>query len=402
MIFTTKVIEIQPDGKYHCPDSTCCVSETPTNFHRLVKHCVKHSIKLSKAKVKKESTIREENRIAKRKAKKRKIIEEMDENITIERWQQNIMLNLSEADGNLKLMLMNCGVIVVREFIDSKDVDILNGCVRIAQFLSERDESEIEERIISGGTLMIDIPVNHFAKENVNFSSGANVLDLVSQMIKKMLGDEYSIVGDLSFLTTPNGVQKQFIHSDNILKNRYNGLIVLSDFATPTLFLPKQQPDVTINASPLLDLNGKIVDPNIRTKIKEKYSYMWGPVEEIESKMRPLSSKPLKRGDLVLFEADMVHRGDESMVNKTLLFFHARDSTATVQEDLQFHAGLLGSMIYGNIPGKRHDKNEYFGIIKRHDEALKDATVSLPSLLNEDVSKEYMKWLGKQPASYGI
>jgi hypothetical protein len=107
MIFTTKVIEIQPDGKYHCPDSTCCVSETPTNFHRLVKHCVKHSIKLSKAKVKKESTIREENRIAKRKAKKRKIIEEMDENITIERWQQNIMLNLSEADGNLKLMLMN-------------------------------------------------------------------------------------------------------------------------------------------------------------------------------------------------------------------------------------------------------------------------------------------------------
>jgi hypothetical protein len=66
---------------------------------------------------------------------------------------------------------------------------------------------------------------------------------------------------------------------------------------------------------------------------------------------------------LVIFEADMVHRGDESSDNKTLLFFHARDSTTSVQEDLQFHAGLLGSMIYGNIPGTLQDKNDYFGMI---------------------------------------
>jgi hypothetical protein len=120
------------------------------------------------------------------------------------------MLGLSNVSQLIQLR------VILPQFIDSKDVDILNGCTRISQFLAERDESELEERTISGGTLMIDIPVNHFAKGNVNFSSGANVLDLVSQKIKKMLGDEYSIVGDLSILTTPNGAQKQFIHSDNI------------------------------------------------------------------------------------------------------------------------------------------------------------------------------------------
>jgi hypothetical protein len=278
------------DGKYHCPYSTCCYSETPSNFNRLVKHCAKHSIKLSKSIVKKESTIREQNRIAERKAKKRKIIEEMDDNITIEKWQQIIMLNLSEADGNLKSMLKNCGVIVIREFIESKDVDILNGCVRIAQLLTERDDTALEERSISGGTKMIDIPINQLLKHDVNFSSSVNVMDVITQKVQKILGPEYQLVGEISILTTPNGAQKQFIHSDNILKNRYNGLIVLSDIATPTLFLPKQQPDVAIYSSPHLDVNGKIVEQEIRTKLKEKYSYMWGQVGEIESRMRSVSS----------------------------------------------------------------------------------------------------------------
>lgn len=76
---------------------------------------------------------------------------------------------------------------MVKNFIDSNKVDILNGCVRIAQLLSQKDENDLEERTISGGTLMIDIPVNNFTKGNVNFSSGANVLDLISQQIKNML-----------------------------------------------------------------------------------------------------------------------------------------------------------------------------------------------------------------------
>jgi hypothetical protein len=163
---------------------------------------------------------------------------------------------------------------------------------------------EMKENTISGGTKMIDIPVSRFGKDDVHFAFGANMLKIITARIQKMIGNEYSIVGDFSILTTPNGAQKQFIHSDNILKNRYNGLIVLSDTATPTLFLPKQQPDVAIYSSPLLDVNRKIVDVNIRSKLKEKYSLMSGPVEEIERQMRPLSSRPLKRGDLVLFEAE--------------------------------------------------------------------------------------------------
>jgi hypothetical protein len=320
--------------------------------------------------------------------------------LSMKEWQESISIPFGEVKGSLKHMLDSYGEVVITKFLDSNEVDILNGCTAMAKTLIVH--KEMKEGTISGGTKMIDIPVYRFEKDDIHFAFGANILKNITDRIQKMIGDEYSIFGALSFLTTPNGAQKQFIHSDNILKNRYNGLIVLSDTAAPTLFLPKQWPDVAINASPLLDEDGKILDPNIRTKLKEKYSYMWGPVEEIERKMRPLSSKPLKRGDLVLFEADTVHCGDASSDNKKLLFFHARDNNASVQEDLQFHAGLLGSMIYGNIPGTLQDKNDYFGMIKRHDESLKDATVSLPSLLNEEVTEAYLKWLENQPASYGI
>lgn len=91
--------------------------------------------------------------------------------------------------------------------------------------------------------------------------------------------------------------------------------------------------------------------------------------------MFAISSRPLKRGDLVLFEADMIHRGDACLGNKTLLFFHFRKHAVTVEEDLQFHVGLLGSMVYGHIPSIRQDKNAYFGSIREHNESLEDTNV---------------------------
>ncbi len=91
----------------------------------------------------------------------------------------------------------------------------------------------------------------------------------------------------------------------------------------------------------------------------------------------------------------MVHRGDACSDNKTLLFFHARPN-ADVEEDLQFHAGLLGSLIYGHIPPSINDKNEYYGMIRKHNESIKKAKVPLTELLEEKVRICYEKWLGKQ------
>ncbi len=53
---------------------------------------------------------------------------------------------------------------------------------------------------------------------------------------------------------------------------------------------------------------------------------MWGPIDKLEGMMCPVSDSSLKSGDSVLFEADMIHRGDACLENKTLLFFHALET----------------------------------------------------------------------------
>lgn len=397
-LFSQLIVDKEPDGKYHCPIPECTYSETTTNFHRLVKHCnIKHSICLTKFKVKKASTLHHEKLENQRKQrKKRHIPQHRIQLLTEEQWQEAILLHRSDLDGNFASVLEANGVVVVRNFLDSKDVNILKGCVRIAKLLTEMTPAPLEEYTISGGIKMINIPADNFSKDDRNFSSGADVLDSVSAQIRKMLGNQFNLVGDISILTTPFGAQKQVIHSDNILKNRYNGLIVLSESATPTIFLPKQQPDIPILERPLLNANGTISDKSLRTRLKDKYWYMWEDLQELERKMRPVCGRPLKSGDLILFEADMVHRGDTCNDNKTLLFFHASNTTSRVEEDLQFHAGLLGSMVYGENPKNPQQKNNYFEMIRRHDQSIENAIVPLIGLLGDEVQASYNEWLAKQ------
>ncbi len=102
--------------------------------------------------------------------------------------------------------------------------------------------------------------------------------------------------------------------------------------------------------------------------------------------MCPVSDSSLKSGDLVLFKADMVHRGDACLGNKTLLFFHARPNTRNVEEeDLQFHAGSLGSLSYGHSPRSVSDKNCYYTMIRMHDESVKGDKVPLRELIGDKV-----------------
>ncbi|KAI8893677.1 hypothetical protein BC833DRAFT_635794 [Globomyces pollinis-pini] len=77
---------------------------------------------------------------------------------------------------------------------------------------------------ITGGQHMIDISVERFFIEGDQTDGWGNLLPCRRAM-------------------TPDGADKQFIHSDNVIKERFNGLIVLSKTATATIFLPKQYPD---------------------------------------------------------------------------------------------------------------------------------------------------------------
>ena len=112
--------------------------------------------------------------------------------------------------------------------------------------------------------------------------------------------------------------------------------------------------------------------------------------------MKPISNEPLQKGDLVLFEADMLHRGAASYENKTLMFFHTCPGDVNVEADVQFHAGLLGSLIFGNIPTNKEDKDIYYNMIRMHDHSIDGSVVKIPDLLNPAASKAYKKWLRKQ------
>jgi hypothetical protein len=387
-----------PNDIYQCPQ--CSRFEQPKNFSRLNKHAkAEHKIALTHIKIN-DSTKRKKEQISKQVRKKQPILHKPKIPKSPNQVWQNQISVLPENVTTEKLKQF--GVLVVRNFLAPREVDVLNGCVEMAK--RDVKDGKLVETSISGGTLMINIPVVDFKKDTGGFKFGIDTLEEISSRIKNMVGDNFSIVGDLSILTTPNGAEKQCIHADNILKNRYNGLLVLSETASPTRFLPKENPDIMLTEAPLLHPEtGMVMNGNLRQKIQEKYSFMWGSVEELDSKMRPVSDGPLKKGDLVLFEADMVHRGAACEGNKTLVFFQVRPGNpANVEKDVQFHAGLLGSYVYGELPESKEDKDAYFGLIRRHDKWNSNAKVPLTELLANEVRIAYEEWLDQQPSSHAI
>ena len=274
-------------------------------------------------------------------------------------------------------------------FLDPIEVDVLQACVMIAKMLLNVDESGITETVITGGTHAMNIPVAKFTEENCQFKPARNVCKNISDRLKVILGNEYDLVGDFAILTTPGGAQRQYIHSDSIFKNQYNGLIVLSASAKPTIFLPKQHPDICIYEKPALNKNCRIVDKAVRSQVQQKFSGFWGPISKLEKQMRPITANPLQSGDMILFEADMVHRGDVCSDNKTLLFFHAQQaSNEPVSSNTQNHAGMLGHLIYGCTPSKREEQ-EYFTFLNRHINSISAPVVDLTTFLDESTIDWY-------------
>ncbi|KAI8901715.1 hypothetical protein BC833DRAFT_87011 [Globomyces pollinis-pini] len=389
-------IEVQEDGRYYCPGIGCQKSISRRRFKNLAKHCSeKHQITLTKVKRLKESTKRKyQNQEEMRKKEIVMKTECMDHNqlnqMTTEEWQKKITLENSDNLFHLNSMVDLHGVVVVQQFCNTMECDILNMCSRIAELLPDKYSKEIT----NGGIQMVNIPISNFNQSDINFKIGANVINSISDKLQQAFGLDYSLDGDLSILTTPNGAQKQFIHSDDILKERYNGIIVLSDNATPPIFLRKKYPDVKLYNFPTLDQEGRVLDDLLRSTIAQKYFFMMEPPGLVEPFMHYVSAQPLKKGDLILFEADMVYRGAQIFENETGVFFHLRKPTPSATVDLQFHAGQLGSLLFGTNP---REKESYFNMIRMHDDSIPDTTVPLYDLLGDTVKKSYLEWLKKQP-----
>jgi hypothetical protein len=363
-----------------------------------------HQCLVKKQKSRSEESVRRENREKEKLTKRQEAVNKLIvTDISIGVWQDSIFFGSTKKPQDIKSILDQTGVIVIRNFVGEDAADVWNGCIQVAK--SSKDSLGLHVAPISGNQIMFNLNVDVLLQQP-EFSFVTNVLTKLNLEIKKIIGNDFSLMGDISILETPNGAQKQFAHADNILRNRYNGLLVLSENAPPPLFLPKSAPDVPLFISPAIDrASGQLIRVEDREMIQRKFALLFGNVQELEKQMFPVSRKRLQKGDLVLFEADMVHRGDICTYHKTLLFFHCRPGvpeSQRVDNDVQFHVGLLGSLVYGILPVPGQERDAYFRLIRAHDESLPNSKVTLPQLLGDKVSKAYKLWLSRQPTSFAV
>jgi hypothetical protein len=357
------------DGKLYCP--ICGRTTDASNFSRFQKSCRKRC-----------------NVELKKKTKFRKFSFQNSSNMSLKDWQEKI--NVSENMFSKKL-LNETGVVLIKKFICKQEVNLLNGIVSVARNMKRK----LVMQTISGGMKMINVPCHRFTKSDEDFAFACDFFVELTSRIQDLIGDNYQIVGDISIIQTPKGCSNQFIHADNILKSRYNGLLVLSNEAPPTEFFPKKEDDVGIFESPTLNMNGEIDNQVEKMAFRKKFQVMWEPIRELENQMKPVSQLPMEYGDLVLFEADMLHRGVGSKENKTLMFFQAVPKIE--EESVQFHMGLIGGYFYGNNPSDIQKKEEYFNLLKMHNDSVSKPPVPLQNLLAEEPKISYLNWLKTKP-----
>ena len=430
------------EGKYECPFDGCTVTVNRINFYRLRKHyqerhdsSITLKLKPLRRKIKERfSTVTHKIEAPAIKPNVEEVPEDImgleapanESNVEVSektKFQSSILVNGMNMGNvkDIKSKLDEFGVVLIKGFMDHRNSVLFDACHRMAAFLQvERTTrvvnkanpaylDEITESIkaypetsISGGIKMHSIPVDDIHKECEWLGFCEYPLDLLRDKLHLILGNQYFISGELAFLFSPQKTSKQVIHADNIKKNIYNGLLVLSDSAKPTIFLPKSKDDIAINEAPELHLSGpnrgKIIDDGIREKIMKKFHFMDEPLARIEGKMYPVSDALLTKGDLVLFEGDAVHRGDKCGKSdfKKLLFFSCRKDDSIPGNDIQVHAGLLASYFYGLFPETEEEKNKYFGMINRHIESIPNSKVPLSTLLGDEVKENYFKWIKDQ------
>jgi hypothetical protein len=125
----------------------------------------------------------------------------------------------------IKNKLADNGVLYIPKIIKDTDCLLLEACAEIA--ILDRPGTQI-----SGDQMMYDIPVANIT-DTSKYRFGKGPLNQIETIVQKLIGEEYHIASCVSFLVSPRS-HDQMIHADNVLSDRFNGLLVLSDGAPPT------------------------------------------------------------------------------------------------------------------------------------------------------------------------
>ena len=319
--------------------------------------------------------------------------------MSVAEWQQYITIDNQANLSFVKPLLQQVGVVLIKNFSPPQETSKLSSAVKKAFTLADRQERGLKlPTLISGKSQMLHVPFNYFNENDQHFKTSASAMRSVCLNIGNLIGRTHKIIGDCCMLYAPKGAKKQFIHADTYLGDRFSALLVLSDTAPPTSFISKETSIKFPHIQKTLD--GKLVDDDARQSLKRKYSVMWEPLETIEDKLRPVSSQNLAKGDLVLFEQDMLHQGNASTTDKTMLFFNIFPNRCKVLDsDYQLHPGKVGELIYGhqhkdidpaNCEGT--DLDNFFNLVEIHDGYGGEPRGKANGMLGPGLTKKYGKW----------
>ena len=376
---------------YHCTE--CHYSDKDIN--RIKTHGLIHKISFIRAKKGTRIVPLEQNEIDK---------------LSKFEWQKAI--NTTAEDVNALKIFKAYGTVVLTDFLNEGECLILRQAIGTAKALAseefpyklnKNETFKFQNREISGGMNMVDIPISVFYQNDPTldfFEAARKVVDKLRDKLAAFINnaiddDPFEVSGTFSALESQLPVSNQDYHSDSIVSDYINGLLVLSECAPPTEMVPRQTPRIYFEQCPEMNNDKKCIHENDITKLKEKYKLLVGDsLKRVEALSRPVSSTLLKMGTIVLFDADGIHRGVASEYRKTLLFLNLRRlSEKPPQPDIQVHIGLLAQFIYGSLPEDLIEREKGFKLIRMHEDSIPNRKVSLKQLMDKAAAKEFASWL---------
>ncbi|KAJ2987826.1 hypothetical protein HDV02_005933 [Globomyces sp. JEL0801] len=281
--------------------------------------------------------------------------------------------------------LKSAGLIVAHQAISRKDTQLLMLTGFCCKWLPQNSNKhpEVISNQISGGYEMYSVRREKFESR-----------------IRTVVGAEYRLGPVLSFLHSPidHTTTHQAIHADSVSGDSYHGLVVLSDDCAPTIFEMRQSlHDPITGMVTISNATGELISADTRQKLERNFGCMLGPIATLEENMYPVSTKPLKAGTVILFRADMIHRGPPSTVNENreLLFFTLHNRPCRPSDD-QIPAAFLGELLYGR--GTR----QQFELMARHEESSILVQPKLREHLTNEERRKYDKWFKAQCSDKNI
>lgn len=225
-----------------------------------------------------------------------------------------------------------------------------------------------------------------------------NPFPLAEKQVKTVLNHgntKYVRKASGSFLSScGQNITRQALHTDSMLSNEYQALVVLSEGITPTEFLIRdeesQSQDEITNEPQRYSRKGieqKILNEEIRRKVERRFEFLLRKPDE--SQIWPISKAPLELGDLIIFAGDTYHRGAawSSKKDRKIMFFTYQLQSKQgkkVAKDYQFHSVMAAYAVHGI------NKHAYKVIQEMNDPEV------LPPLykhMDDGTQKSYLKFI---------